>query len=1010
MERDRAHRPVRCARSRRGIGKERRMPSRKGNLLCGWGTALLLLFGGGSAFGFMPVDQHQQLHIPMPGTERAPQWRTAQMDPVTHPEAAGFLSRADGTWWSQTNAVTGTPHAVFGSGLDLGTGFLSDEAAVEDVARAFVADHAAYLGVDPAELRVRSIAHGLGKWGIVFDQIHGGVEVEGSRLRVLITDEGRLAYFGSDWHPGVDVSVQPGLGYVVARDLAAAPIGFQAGRDVDEGGELRILPVLEEGSYVYRLVWKTRLEIAEPYAIWVSYVDAETGEILWRYNDVHYVDVVGTTAGDVEDFGYCYSEEDRVLPHMEVEVVGGNSGYSDENGLFDIPHGGGDDVTVNAALDGRWINANNQGGADASFSGIATPGVPFEIRFDDGNSQDDERDVYLHGNRIHDLIKHYDPDWSPPDYRMSANVSINSSCNAYWNGSSINFYQAGGGCGNTGQMGDVIYHEYGHGMTQWIYGNNPSDVGEGNSDIAAIFIDGNSIIGEGFYLDECSSGIRDADNNLQYPDDYQQGQIHFNGQIVAGFWWDAREILLPELGEQGTLDLLWPNWHFGRRTLQPVSMPDQVLAAFLMDDDNGDLTDGTPHYDAFCPAAENHGFDPPGPTPVVSIEHQALHNQIDDGQPDVVTATITSSETAIDPAAIDLRYQVNAGGIQVVPMTPTGNPDEYAGEIPAQPVGSFLDYSIIARDLDGNPGVYPPSNCDPEEPNGAVRFYVATFVDEVESDLGWVVDPDGDDDATTGIWERIDPRGTAAQPEDDQTPPPGIYAWITGQCEPGCGLGDNDIDGGKTTLLSPLYDLSGATTAKIVYYRWYSNDTGAEPGQDFWVVDVSNDGGETFTTVENTNESAARWEPVEIDLNALFGEPGSVQVRYTASDYEPGSLVEAGVDEFLLFVDYVTDAEEAPAESTAPLFALRPARPNPTDGGSRIVFEIPSAAPVRVTVHDVGGRLVDTLAGGQRFTAGSHQLVWNGHDRSGQPVAAGVYYIRLQTPGFAASRSFVVQR
>ncbi|MBM3287006.1 MAG: hypothetical protein FJY88_06610, partial [Candidatus Eisenbacteria bacterium] len=563
----------------------------------------ILAFCIATAHAFAPVEERADLAITRPGAERPPVWRQEGLRAEQHPEAALFEARAGSGWTYSWNAVNGTPHAVYGPGVDLSTGFLSGEAQAEDAARRFVDQHRDLLKVDPAQMKLVSVVNGLGKWGVIFQQEHDGIPVEDSFLRLLMTESGRLYYFGSDWHPAIGIATRPLLTVAEAGQFASRDVGFVAGRDLDEGGELLILPVPEGEGMGYRLVWRVRHRVEEPFAIWVSHVDAATGEVVWRYDDVCYANVVGTTAGDVEDYGYCYGEQDRRLPNMRVAVTGGNSGYSDLQGNYEITHSGTAPVTVTAQLDGRWINVNDQLDGDGTFTGTATPGVAFEIRWTDGWENDAARAIYLHGNRIHDAAKQYDPSWTSPDYRMSATANIASTCNAYWDGSTINFYRAGGGCGNTGQMGDVIYHEYAHGMTQWIYGNNPSDVGEGNSDTAALLLDRNSICGEGFYLDQCASGIRNAENTLIYPDDYQSGQIHFNGQFVSGFYWDSRQELVLIYGEEGVTDVLWPIWHFARRLIQPLSMPDQILAAFVTDDDDGNLNNGTPHYDAFCVGA-----------------------------------------------------------------------------------------------------------------------------------------------------------------------------------------------------------------------------------------------------------------------------------------------------------------------------------------------------------------------------------------------------------------------
>jgi hypothetical protein len=322
-------------------------------------------------------------------------------------------------------------------------------------------------------------------------------------------------------------------------------------------------------------------------------------------------DIIGTTAADVEDWSYCDGEQDRRLPNLLVEIEGGASGYSDAVGDFVLPHEGSDPVVVISRLRGRWVEVTNVLAPDPILTGVATPGVPIELRWDDSSALDAERSAYLHANRIHDAVASIDPGWTAPDYPMPVTVNAAFTCGASWNGTGILLGRAGSGCANLAELGDAIYHEYAHGLTQWIYGGNPADVGEGNSDVAAAFLTGDPIIAEGFFQGDCEHGLRDLRNSLQYPGDYIPGQPFHNGQIIAGFWWDAREGLIASGGEVEGAALAWRLWHWSRRHHQPVTMPDQVHAAFVEDDDDGDLSNRTPHYADLCAAAELHGFDCP---------------------------------------------------------------------------------------------------------------------------------------------------------------------------------------------------------------------------------------------------------------------------------------------------------------------------------------------------------------------------------------------------------------
>jgi hypothetical protein len=78
--------------------------------------------------------------------------------------------------------------------------------------------------------------------------------------------------------------------------------------------------------------------------------------------------------------------------------------------------------------------------------------------------------------------------------------------------------------------------------------------------------------------------------------------------------------------------------------------------------------------------------------------------------------------------------------------------------------------------------------------------------------------------------------------------------------------------------------------------------------------------------------------------------------------------------------------------------------PNPFRASTRIAFAQPTPGGIRLTVHDLQGRLVRTLFDG-RVPAGERHLGWDGTDDSGQRVARGVFYLHLSTEQREVSRS-----
>jgi len=85
---------------------------------------------------------------------------------------------------------------------------------------------------------------------------------------------------------------------------------------------------------------------------------------------------------------------------------------------------------------------------------------------------------------------------------------------------------------------------------------------------------------------------------------------------------------------------------------------------------------------------------------------------------------------------------------------------------------------------------------------------------------------------------------------------------------------------------------------------------------------------------------------------------------------------------------------------------LGPSRPNPAIGRASIGFALPRAGAVDLTVYDVTGRQVRTLASGS-FGAGAHSVDWDGRDAGGNAVPGGTYFYRLRTDGTSQVRRMV---
>jgi hypothetical protein len=105
--------------------------------------------------------------------------------------------------------------------------------------------------------------------------------------------------------------------------------------------------------------------------------------------------------------------------------------------------------------------------------------------------------------------------------------------------------------------------------------------------------------------------------------------------------------------------------------------------------------------------------------------------------------------------------------------------------------------------------------------------------------------------------------------------------------------------------------------------------------------------------------------------------------------------------------DGIVSLKGGPTANLPTTFELSQNVPNPFNPTTQLMFALPQAAKVNLTVYNVLGQRVTTLVD-DYMNAGYQTVTWNGTDYSGRDVSSGVYFYRLSTDQFTDTKKMLL--
>lgn len=789
----------------------------------------------------------------------------AQPQPLASKAALQQFQDNGGSWIVKWQAATGTPGTIYGTGLKIDDWRENSLAEARRHALQLLKDQADLLGLGQSDF-TESIGARMGRtWSFLFEQSFRGIPALAGRVDVRINMAGVVAMMGSRaWPIPANFNTVPAIN----ANLAAAAAWSEMGGELTGSAPVPRLVIwgnMEQDSMApFFLAWEVAVHgftKAGDTQIGRYYVDAQTGRVLHFQSDKHDCGLAACGAAPIAAapaaiaasnlkasnlasvtltetgasalptlttvtlMAYTRTGNDAAsglqnipLQNIVLNVPGVGSRTTDANGQFDIDISSPVTITING-LDG--VHHGLISGANAPTGSVTvTPGINATIQLLSAGASTNEA--------AHTTAAYWTDRsnvWARSILGNTAalatasnigiTVNIASTCNAYYTGNTTNYYQAGGGCANTA-FSTVVAHEWGHGLDErygGISNSNAEGLSEGWGDIIGMYQVDSPLLGSGFQTP--GSPLRNGNNSRIYP--YSGTSPHAAGQVWMGWAWRFREAMRASLGPiavQLTDELV-----LGSIVANATTREGAVLEVFIADDDDGNLMNGTPHYNELESASLQKGIPYPE-LQLVAITHAPLGN---------TNAKRTAREVFCFAAPTtgtinQMRIVFDAGAGSVTRnMHPTGSADQFLAMLPGKDSGA-VSYHIEAVHSTGAIVRMPETGeYFYNVLNGTFNSF---WQDGFETGApGWV----SAQVATQNDWQIGAPTGKFGTSQGVNWTDPSAAA--NGSNCYGNDLGIGNFNGSyqanvNNYLRSPVIDCTGRSGVKIRFQRWLTVEEG----------------------------------------------------------------------------------------------------------------------------------------------------------------------------------------
>ena len=224
-------------------------------------------------------------------TKKTPYKNTpADITCLTH--CARFRDKYGKKWKMQYNHFSGAVKNIWGYKTQSRLG------KPEDIAKDFITQNHDLFKINFSHLNFKKTIRHKNYRHIKYTQTYKDIPVERGKVSVHLLTDNSIIGINSSYFTDIDLEIMPHISRESALDLVKSNLQVKS-------VPLKIFPAVlvifpDEEKEKYYLAWKVRIRLNNPLGDWIYFIDAGSGEILFKYNNLRF----GTVSGMIfPEFG-----------------------------------------------------------------------------------------------------------------------------------------------------------------------------------------------------------------------------------------------------------------------------------------------------------------------------------------------------------------------------------------------------------------------------------------------------------------------------------------------------------------------------------------------------------------------------------------------------------------------------------------------------------------------------------------------------------------------------------